>query len=184
MIIFETANNAADLQGILALQKLNLKDNLTPEERKDQGFLTVAHSFDQLSRMNETEKHIIAKDKDKVIGYLLAMTEESKADIPVLIPMFTLFNETFLHEKPIAGYHYIVIGQACIDKAYRGQGVFDGCYDMYKKNHAHTYDFAITEIAASNTRSLTAHKRIGFKELKTYTSPEHTEWVIVAWDWS
>ena len=43
--------------------------------------------------MNNIEKHVVAKDGEKVIGYVLAMTEESKFDIPMLLPMFDFFSE-------------------------------------------------------------------------------------------
>ena len=49
--------------------------------------------------------------------------------------------------------------------------------------YSNKYDFAITEIAATNLRSLKAHRRIGFKEINTYLSPDKTEWVVVLWDW-
>ncbi len=183
MIVFKTASSKNDLQGILELQRVNLSANLTHDEIKSQGFVTVNHTFDQLSKLNEYEKHIIAKDNDKIIGYLLAMTQKSESDIPILVPMFKAFNETSFNGKKIAEYNYIVVGQVCIDKSYRGQGVLDKCYDTYKKHYDDKYDFAITEIAKTNTRSLSAHKRIGFKEVKTYTSPDNIEWIIVIWNW-
>lgn len=37
----------------------------------------------------------------------------------------------------------------------------------------------ITEIDAKNTRSLNAHKSVGFKHLKSYSS-NNQEWVIVS----
>lgn len=184
MIIFDTANSLTDLQGILELQRQNLKKNLTDQEITTQGFLTVNHTLDQLQKLNTNVKHIVAKDDNKIIGYLLAMTQKSKFDIPVLIPMFKIFNETYFNGKVITNYNYIVIGQACIDKSYRGQGVFDKCYNAYREYYKDKYDFAITEIAKTNLRSLNAHKRAGFNEIKTYTSPDNIEWVIVVWNWN
>ncbi len=184
MILFDTAHSLTDLQGILELQRQNLAKHLTAEEIKTQGFVTVNHTLDQLQKLNANEKHIIAKDGDKIIGYLLAMTEKSKFDIPILIPMFKVFNETYFNGKAITAYNYIVIGQACIDKSYRGQGVFDKCYEAYKAYYKNKYDFAITEIAKTNLRSLKAHKRVGFNAIKTYTSPDNIEWEIVVWNWN
>ncbi len=183
MIVFTTSNSKTDLEGILDLQKINLALNLPADEIQSQGFVTVTHPYNQLLKLNAYEKHIIAKDHNKVIGYLLAMTEHSKSDIPILIPMFDIFNDTTYNDKTIVDYNYIVVGQVCIDKSYRGQGILDKCYSAYKAYYSDKYDFAITEIAKSNARSLNAHKRIGFKEIKTYTSPGNEEWVIVVWDW-
>ena len=184
MIIYTTANSKNDLEGILNLQKRNLPSSLTNDEIQSQGFVTVDHSYEQLETLNNYEKHVIAQDNDKVVGYLLAMTKRSRLDIPVLIPMFELFEGVSYNRKKISEYNYLVVGQVCIDKAYRGQGILDHCYAAYREHYGTKYDFAITEIASTNLRSLKAHKRIGFKEVNTYVSPDKTEWIVVLWDWT
>lgn len=183
MINYTTANTVIDLETIIQLQKDNLRQALTEEAIQSQGFVTVQHSLDQLKKMNDIEKHLVAKDGDKVIGYVLAMTEESKFDIPMLIPMFDFFSKVFYRGKKISDHHFIVVGQVCIDKHYRGQGIFDKCYQEYEQYYKGKYDFAITDIARANTRSLKAHKRIGFKEIHSYVGHDTVEWVIVLWDW-
>jgi len=184
MVNYTTANNITDLQAILALQKANLAQGLTLEERQSQGFVTVNHSFDQLKNLNDYEKHIIAKDNDKIIGYLLAMTKLSKFDIPILVPMFNAFGSILYGYRKVDDYNFIVVGQVCIDKEYRGKGILDNCYSAYKNYYSDKYDFAITEIASDNLRSINAHKRIGFKEIHSYIAPDNTEWMVVLWDWN
>jgi len=183
MIAFTTSNSKEDLEGILLLQKANLAVNLPIDEVRSQGFVTVTHTYEQLLQLTAYEKHVVAKDGDKVVGYILAMTEKSKEDIPILAPLFDAFDNTHYKGRKIADYHYIVVGQVCIDKLYRGQGLLEKCYAAYKALYSDKYDFAVTEIAESNTRSLNAHKKIGFEEIHRYTSPDNTEWVIVVWDW-
>ena len=134
--------------------------------------------------MNNTEQGIIAKEDDKVIGYLLAMTTRSKDDIPVLVPMFEAFDNVLYNNKKIAAYNYIIVGQVCIAKGYRGKGVLDNCYEAYKNHFKERYDFAITEILDTNKRSLQAHKRIGFHHIHEYKDEKGNNWVIVLWDWS
>ncbi|HZE83103.1 MAG TPA: GNAT family N-acetyltransferase, partial [Puia sp.] len=87
MITYTIASSDEDLNGIIGLQRSNLPANLTREEMTGQGFVTVVHSLADLKKMNEIEPHIIAKDGDRVIAYLLAMTSASEKDIPVLFPM-------------------------------------------------------------------------------------------------
>ena len=180
---YTTSTTDEDLNGILELQKKNLPLNLTREEIVSQGFVTVAHRLEDLQKMNAIERHIIAKDNNKVVAYLLAMTERSKMDIPVLIPMFELFEKLEFKGQKLSAYNYIVIGQACVDKAYRGHGVFDGCYNFYCKSLKDKYDFAVTEIATSNLRSLRAHARVGFQTISEYTAPDNEAWSIVIWEW-
>ncbi len=183
MIEYTRAITNEDLLGILALQKANLSDALTKEEIESQGFVTVNHSYEELKNLNDIEKHLIAKEEDKVIAYLLAMTERSKYDLPVLIPMFDMFESILYADKLIASCNYIVVGQVCVDKRYRGQGILDQCYAVYKDHFSNKYDFAITEIASTNLRSLNAHIRIGFKEIHRYPANDQMEWSIVLWDW-
>lgn len=183
MIVYTTAERDKDLAGIIDLQKRNLPANLGEDEIKSQGFVTVVHSTDDLRKMNAIEPNIIAKKNDTVIAYLLAMTAASKKDIPVLIPMFDMFEKIQLHNKPVSKYNYLVVGQVCVDKAYRGQGVLDDCYTAYRDHFRNKYDFAITEIAAKNLRSINAHKRIGFYEILKYAAPDKEEWSIVIWEW-
>jgi len=183
MIVYATANGRRDLEGILALQKSNLARNLTSRDMLNQGFVTVDHTYDQLENLNNYERHVIARDDDRVIGYVLAMTSHSKFDIPVIIPMFRVFDSILYGGRKVTEYKYLVVGQVCIDKEYRGRGIFDECYAAYKTFYGGKYDFAITEIAKTNHRSLNAHKRIGFKEIHSYFSPDNSEWIIVLWDW-
>src|SRR5262245_32136499 len=110
MITYTPATSINDLEGILHLQKANLTRSLTADEIQSQGFVTVDHSFEQLKRLNDYEKHIIAKDQDRVIGYVLAMTPASKADIPILIAMFEMFDNIIYNGKKITDYNYLVVG--------------------------------------------------------------------------
>lgn len=182
MITYTTANTA-DFSGILALQRINLPKALTEVEIKSQGFVTLQHSLELLQRMNQIESHIIAKDQDKVIAYILAMTNRSRADIPVLSSLFEQLEQLQYQGASIASYHYLIVGQACVDKAYRGQGVFDDCYSYYQEVYAPKYDFAITAISTKNPRSLRAHQRVGFQQVHSFLDADQKEWWVVLWDW-
>lgn len=182
MIQFKSAESREELEGILTLQRINLSQNISESEKAAQGFVTVHHSFDQLSEMNTIAPHLIAKDGEKVVGYILAMTKASKDLIPVLVPMFEQFNQLVFRGKLLAEFNYLVIGQICVDKNYRGQGIFDGMYDAYRENFSPSFDFAITEIAVSNVRSIKAHQRVGFQIFHEF-SDSSQNWAIVMWDW-
>lgn len=183
MIYYMTAESDEDLEGILLLQKANLKNALPAYEVEAQGFVTVEHNLELLKKLNDKERHIVAKQSNTVVGYVLSMTKDAREDIPILFPMFEVFDRLLYGGKPISDYNYIVVGQVCVDKNYRGRGVFDACYQAYRHHHEGKYDFAITEIAATNLRSLNAHKRIGFVEFASYVAPDDTNWIVVVWDW-
>lgn len=174
--------SAAELQGILDLQRVNLLAEISEKESADQGFVTVRHSMEQLQLMHSLEPHVIAKDGEKVIGYILAMTKESRDLVPVLVPMFEQFDRLIFGEKLLSDYDYMVIGQICVDKSYRGQGIFDRMYELYRSTFSDRYDFAITEIALSNFRSLKAHQRLGFRTIHEFNDTTQN-WAIVLLDW-
>ena len=184
MITYTTSKTQEELSGIIDLQKNNLPQSLTKGDMQSQGFVTVSHTLDDLKKMATYEQNLIIKDQDNIVGYLLAMTKNSRPDIPVLFPMFEAFDKIQYKEKLVSEYNYIVVGQVCIHKDYRGQGLLDNCYVAYKNHFKGKYDFAITEIATANTRSINAHKRIGFFEIHRYTDAKNTEWSIVIWDWN
>jgi ribosomal protein S18 acetylase RimI-like enzyme len=97
--------------------------------------------------------------------------------------MFEAFDKINYNSNKVTDQDFIIIGQVCIDKQYRGQGIFDKCYAAYQEFYGSKYDFAITEIANTNTRSLHVHKRLGFREIDSYIAPDKTVWVVVVWDW-
>jgi ribosomal protein S18 acetylase RimI-like enzyme len=74
------------------------------------------------------------------------------------------------------------MGQICVDKDYRGQGLFDMLYRHDRELYSNSYDFMVTEISVSNSRSLRAHQRVGFQTINVYRD-EIDEWEVVLWDW-
>lgn len=183
MITHTAASTDRDLSEILDLQQRNLRESLTADDISSQGFVTVQHSFTDLRKLNEQEQHQVIKAEGKVVGYILAMTEKSKADIPILVPMFELFERVLYRGKSISAYKYMVVGQVCVAADFRGKGLFDEAYAAYRERFSRRYEFAVTEIATANTRSLKAHQRIGFFEVHRYTDEQKIEWSIVLWDW-
>ena len=126
--------------------------------------------------MHDVCPHIIAKHNKNVIGYALCMLQGFKKDIPVLVPMFTeIDKELSAKKQPL---NYLIMGQICIDKKYRKQGVFRGLYAAMKQELQGSFDAIITEVDSANIRSSNAHKAVGFKELKKYTS-NHQEWELI-----
>lgn len=183
MIKYGTVTTAEELTGILTLLQSNLGSNLSPEEKIREGFLTMSYSLEDLRRMHDAEPGIIAKENDRVIAYVLAMTPAFREGFPVLEPLFQLFDQVIYENRPVSSYHYLVVGQACIDKNYRGKGLLKKLYAAYARQFNVRYDFAISEIATKNLRSMNAHKRIGFIPVHQYQGPDGVQWTIVLLDW-
>lgn len=184
MIRYAIVTTSAELEGIMQLQKANLQAQLDADEIRDQGFVTVSHSPEQLRQLHSIEPSVIALQHERVVGYVLAMTAASRHLIPVLEPMFDVFESLAYLGRSLSAYPYMVIGQVCVAKSCRGMGVFDELYATYRRHFQDRYAFAVTEIATRNTRSIKAHERIGFRPIHTYRSPDGEHWTIVILPWN
>lgn len=184
MIVFEKARSDQELRQILALQSQNLARHISQEEALEQGFVSVHHSFELLKAMNTPYPHSVAKDGGRVVGYALVMTRAFEQDIPILKPMFERINVHNYGGTSLAQTPYVIMGQVCIDKAYRGKGIFAGLYHHMRDHLSPYFPCMITEVAARNGRSARAHEKVGFQLLHAYTSEEGQDWRIILWDWS
>ncbi|PSR14989.1 MAG: GNAT family N-acetyltransferase [Bacteroidetes bacterium] len=178
-IQYRGAQTAQEIQAILALQQANLARNISPAEVLEQGFVTVEHDLDLLAEMNHPYGHTIAKADAEVAGYVLTMTPAFRERIPVLEPMFALFEQLTWQGRSVADINYVVMGQVCVAKAFRGQGVFAGLYHSMQERMAPHFELIITEISARNPRSLRAHAKVGFTEMHHFQSPDGEQWVVV-----
>lgn len=184
-ITFTQAKTIDDLRQILALQAANLPQNISKSELAKEGFVTVQHSMELLQAMNEPYAHIIAKDGEKVIAYALVMLRDFADKIPVLFSMFEMINQSSFNGKSINNATYFAMGQVCIDKAYRGKGIFQKLYQTMQNYYSNDFQYLITEIAARNPRSLKAHSKVGFQDLKIFEDEKSGEiWHLVIWDWN
>lgn len=177
-ISYKRASTLAELEQIRTLQLQNSSQNISSEEKLQEGFVTVQHSVALLEQMNSACAHIIAKDNDILVGFALVMLPDFRRQIAVLIPMFERIDELLPKDKT-----YVVMGQICVDKNYRKQGIFRGLYHFYREELQHQFDYLITEVATINIRSIQAHHAIGFKIIDTYHE-DGIEWNIILWDWT
>lgn len=182
-MIYKRVESTHELQLILDLQWQNHKSQLSETEKNEQGFVTVRHSLQELEIMHGIEPSVIAIENGTIAAYIIAMTMVSRMVIPALIPMFEMFDNLHFCDKKLSEYNYMVVGQVCVSKDFRGKGIFSETYEAYKNYFKARYDFAITEIATNNHRSMEAHKKVGFKTIHTYTDEFDIEWNIVVWAW-
>ena len=171
-VTYHRASTSEELHQILTLQKENLPRGLSHSEKQQEGFVTAHHTFEILKKMNDTCPHIIAKHNDDVIGYALCMHPNFANDIKVLKPMFQEINTISKEEN------FIVMGQVCISKSFRKQGVFRGLYKTMSEALKNSFTSIITEVDAKNIHSLNAHYAVGFKNLKAYHS-EGQDWLLI-----
>lgn len=185
MMKFERALTDESLLQILDLQKRNLKKYLSDVEKESQGFVTAEHTFEQLKKINDAEPCVIITDNDQVVAYAIAMLESAANEMPVFDDLFSTVASLTYKNRPMTTYKYIFVGQLCIDKNYRGQGLVEKLYAFYKEELKAKYDFAVTDISEHNPRSLKAHQKSGFEVIHTfYDSFTDSNWNIVVMDFA
>ena len=133
----------------------------------------MEHSLDILKEMNDECGHIIALSNEKVVAYALCMHPKFAESIEILKPMFHEIHQVIKGKS-----NYMVMGQICVAKSYRGQGVFRNLYKTMKERLPTGIDTIITEVDAKNKRSVKAHRAVGFTELKRYSS-SGKDWILI-----
>lgn len=183
MITYSPSDQERHLQQIMNLQKENLPKNISVEEARKEGFVTVDHDMATLRDMNTPFFHSTAWEGDTLAGYALVMETRFRHRIPVLFPMFEILDKIPWRGKLLKEWRYFTMGQVCVAKPYRGKGVFKGLYhDMRDRLSLH-FDLVVTEISSRNPRSIRAHEKVGFDNIHEYTDPDGKHWVVVGWGW-
>lgn len=170
------------LQQIIGLQRKNIAEVLSSAELKQEGFVTVHHDLPLLQKICGNYGHAVAMEGDRLVAYALVMLKEYAADVAILVPMFEKINQLSYHQKLLKEQPYLVMGQVCIDKAYRGLGLFSQLYQSMQRALSDDFTFLITEVALRNPRSIRAHQKVGFQCIEEY-STETEDWQILLWDW-
>lgn len=182
MITITRVSNTSELEEISKLQQLNLKENISLSEAAEQGFLTASYSMEFLSQMHDAIPAIVAKDGDIIAGYALVAVQSIKLHHDLIAELFQAIDEVIVDGQPLANANYVVVGQLCVAKEYRGMGLVQKMYNHFRDCLKESYDFCATDVAQPNARSLKAHKKTGFEVAGTLTYGG-IPWDIVVWKW-
>ena len=180
-IIFDIASTDQHFEQILQLQKQNLFRSISAEQQAQQGFVFAEHTVPLLKMMAAQLPQVIAVSSGKVIGYNLAMPVSMRNEIPSLVPMFDQFERSEYRGKPLSTYSYIVGGQVCVDKDFRGQDLLRRLYHETRNRLSPGYQLCVTEVSARNIAGLKAHHKMGFEVISTYHDGIEL-WKVVVWN--
>ncbi len=180
-IVFDVASTDQHFEQILQLQKQNLFSTISEEQQAQQGFVFAEHTVPLLKMMAAHLPQVIALSDGKVVGYNLAMLSSMKNEMPRLVPMFTEFERSRYKGKPLSEYRFMVGGQVCVDKAFRGQGLLSRLYHETRNRVFPGYQLCVTEVSVRNSVSLKAHLKMGFEVVSSYHDGKEL-WNVVVWD--
>ncbi|MFT3926504.1 MAG: GNAT family N-acetyltransferase [Myxococcales bacterium] len=170
-----------ELQAIIGLLRQNLTGSVSAAEARSQGFLTAVYTLPALREMHAQMPSLVARRAGMVVGYALALPLAARGLVPEFDPMFELFPRLSFRGRPLIQQDFYVMGQVCVARGARAQGVFDALYAGHRAHYASRFGCIVTEVATRNTRSLRAHARVGFEILHVYRDAID-EWALVAWD--
>lgn len=178
-IVVRRAGSREDLQGILALQVRNLERSISAATLQREGFVTVEHDLPTLTAISGRYEHVIATTGDQVVGYAVVMLKEFAHTVPVLVPMFDVYDRLHYRGRPLREVAYVVMGQVCVDEDHRGSGLFADLYRAFFAQMRPDFELVLTEVAARNPRSVRAHEKVGFEVMRRYASEQGEEWIII-----
>ncbi len=162
-LIFRRAETTEDFQQIFDLQNNNLVTSLSESDLKD-GFLSASFTLDELQSMNDNICIMTCFSGMDLCGYQVATTLEFNKSSPLITAMMQQFSQITYKGKNISEYDCFIAGPTCIDKKYRGQGIFPqlvaAVFDFLKQM-SNPPRLRISFASESNLRSLNALKKVG-----------------------
>lgn len=179
--------NAQDKSELAQVHKLlqeNLKQNLSYQERKQQGFITINYSLNSLIKLNKITPTIVATDGNKVIGYALSANRNCTGLDKFLDMIIAEVDRTFYNKNLLLESNYVMVGQLCVAKAYRRRGVSQKIYQEFKQEFHQTHPYCLTGVDVLNKGSIKSHKKCGFRVLKQLKCCGlNSIGYLLIWDW-
>ena len=182
MIIIKRVTEFGELEGIRKLQEDNLRKNLSGDEAETEGFVTAEYSIEFLQTLHEAGPSIIAIEDGVVVGYALVAAKSVRYQHELLSDLFNCIDTIIYNALTLKNAKYVVVGQLCVAKNYRGLGLVQQMYRHFKKSLSGEYDYCITDVAENNPRSLKVHLKTGFQVIASFAYAG-SHWDIVLWDW-
>lgn len=183
MAIIKMVQTEEELKGLKALQNANLRRLIGEEEAMKEGFVTSEYSFELLQKMHQEHPSIIAKEGDDVVGYVIVTNKSVYGEHEEIDHLFDTVDAMEYNGQLLKNASYILVGQLCVGKSHRGQGLVQTMYNYYKENFSDKYQYLVTDISQANPRSIKAHKKSGFETIGVIEQVG-TGWDIVLWDWN
>ena len=145
-----------DINGIIALQRVNLYENLSPEERK-QGFVTTPFSEGRLLELIGERGVFVIEDQGKIMGYVMAGSWAFFSRWPIFPFMVSRLGSLSATGAPFTVEGTFQYGPVCINSVLRGSGIFPVLFEEMRKEFSSRFPIGITFINRLNERSYNAH---------------------------
>lgn len=159
--------NLNDMEGIISLLKKNHADYI---EDKSEGFVTTNITDEQLKRLIEVENGVVIAENDgKIIAFAFAAPWKYWSEWPFFSYMIEILPEFSFDGKVLSSETSYQYGPVCIDKDYRGEGIFEKVFEK-SLSSMNRFPVMVTFINKINPRSYAAHtKKVNMEEVGDFT---------------
>jgi hypothetical protein len=158
-----------DYGDIINLQTKYYLTNLTEEQRKD-GFLSAEFSMSQIAAMANDLGIFVARDKERIIGYVGTSRIDLVPRPPILDAMADSIKGAYMAAHKLSEMNLFVYGPVCIDELYRGLGILRRLYEAVIIHTKSLFDGGVAFISTENRRSFGAHvKGLGMEDMGQFT---------------
>ena len=148
-----------DLDGVKALLKANHVDNLTEAQRAD-GFVTTNMTDAQMQELSAMKTGItIASDSGKVVAFAFAAAWDYWKQWPFFVNMIGELPKYHYLGQELSTENSYQYGPVCVDRAYRGQGIFETLFQTSLEGMSDRFPVMVTFVNHKNPRSHAAHTK-------------------------
>lgn len=148
-----------DVEEILTLHYRYQVDSISDEDRPD-GFITTAFTKAHLTTLIKDENGLfIACIDKKIVAYAMAASWCFWSQWPLFEFMIKHLDDSTCLNKNITVNNSYQYGPVCVDKAVRGEGVFEKVFSFALSEMSKRYPIMVTFINKTNPRSFEAHTR-------------------------
>ena len=148
-----------DLQGIMSLQAEN--------QPECGGTLSASFPKSLFAAIMRETPVIVARKRNRIIGYLVSSTKKMNAEIPIINAMLEAYAGTMDSH---------VYGPICVKSEERGKGLAQAMFkELQRLKSAREY---VLFIRGDNFASLRAHRKMGMREVADFIFRENNYIVL------
>lgn len=170
----------SDIADVLSLHQKYHVQTIAEKEKKD-GFVTTQLDEDLLCELIEKENGLfIAVNNKQIIAYAMSASWDYCSKWPMFQYMINKLGEIEFLGQQLTVRNSYQYGPICIEKEFRGTGVFERLFDFTRGEMHKKYPILVTFVNTKNPRSVKAHmdklKMVNVKEFK-YNNNSYIELV-------
>jgi len=150
---------ADHIEEVLTLHYRYQIDSISDEDKLD-GFITTAFTEEHLLNLIQEEDglFIVCIDQ-KIVAYAMAASWGFWSQWPMFQFMIQNLGDSNYLEQKVTVENSYQYGPVCVDRSFRGKGVFERVFDFCLSEMSKRYPIMVTFINQNNPRSYEAHIR-------------------------